>query len=318
MAKSVKGRLPPVDLAVLKNTIKFTRLYHIYCYLYYFTEKVTGHKIDKKKFLKKKGFKPNLQSPVTFSEKLMWKKIHDRNPLMTITADKYKVRDYLKEILGEERAAEILIPLLFVTDKPDKIPFNKLPDKFIVKSNHASGWNMVVDKTVNRSDELIANGKKWLRSSYGLNKNEWAYLDIKPMIVIEELLIDETGNLPKPIKFYMFNGKCKYIRVANNIKNLPSSSYTPEWQYLPLKENGKTGPEVKKPDNLAKMSALAETLAVNFDFVRVDLYSINNKIYFSELTHYPNSAKVKIPYCYDLELGRHYTLIQKYWLNNSG
>jgi hypothetical protein len=206
---------------------------------------------------------------------------------------------------------------LYATDKPEMIPFNDLPYKFIIRSNHASGWNMVVDKEINSPGEVIIKCRKWLNSSYGIVKNEWAYINIKPMVVIEELLVDASGDLPKNIKFYMFHRKCKYVRISNNHKNLPSSSYRPDWEYLPLKHDGKTGPEVKKPENYEQMLVLAEMMSQNLDFVRVDFYNINGKIYFSELTHYPNSAKVKIPYCFDLELGQYLALERNYWLHAS-
>ncbi len=303
-------------LRTFKKKLRQYRYYPLYGYAFNLKEKLTGYPKEKFVFFKKKGFKPNLNNPLTFSEKLMWKKIYDLNPLLTITADKYRVRGYLKEVLGPGGAAEILIPLLFATDRPETIPYEDLPDKFIVKANHASGWNMVVDKKVNCKEEVINNCRKWLKMCYGLLNNEWAYVKIKPKVVIEKLLYDEEGNLPNNIKFYMFHGCCRYVRIANNLKDLPSSSYTPDWQYLPLLENGKRGPEVKKPVNYEKMLFLAETLSADFEFVRVDLYNLNGKIYFGELTHSPNNARLKIPYCLDLELGQYLNLIPNYWKKN--
>lgn len=276
-------------------------------------EKYTGFPREKKRFLQKKGYKPNLTEPLTLSEKLMWKKIHDRNPILPVTADKFRARSYLEEVLGPDRAAEILIPLLYATDRPETIPYEELPDRFIVKANHASGFNMVVDKKVNRKEEVINCCRGWLKMYYGLYKNEWAYVNIKPMVIIEKLLLDQEGSLPKNYKFFMFHRNCRYIRIANNLKDLPSSSYTPEWHYLPLLEKGKKGPEVERPKRLEEMLDLARTLSNHLDFVRVDLYYLGDKIFFSELTHYPNSAKLKIPYCLDLELGQYLNLAPGYW-----
>jgi len=304
-------------LRTLKKKLRRYRYYRFYGYTFNLIEKLTGYPQEKHNFLQKKGYKPNLTNPMTFSEKVMWKKIFDWNPILPVAADKYRVRGYLEEVLGPDGAAEILIPLLYATDQPESIPYEDLPDQFIVKANHASGWNMVVNKKFNRKREVINNCRKWLKLCYGLFNNEWAYVGIKPMVVIEELLFDEEGNLPKNIKFYMFHGSCRYVRIANNLKDLPSSSYTPDWQYLPLLEKGKRGPELKKPVNYEKMLVLAETLSADFDFVRVDLYNLSGKIYFGELTHYPNNARVKIPYCFDLELGQYLNLTPNYWQKNN-
>jgi len=111
----------------------------------YFLNKIYDYQFTKIRFYKKVGYPLNLKDPQSFHEKIIWKKIYDRNPLLPVTADKYRVRSYIKEILGEDKAKDLLIPLFHVTDKPETIPFEKFPSAFIVKPNHASGLKIIVE-----------------------------------------------------------------------------------------------------------------------------------------------------------------------------
>ena len=275
----------------------------LYEYYYFFIDRLLDYRAEKQRFFKAKGYKLNLDNPVTFSEKIVWKKLFDRNPLLVPTSDKYAVRFYLEQKLGPQKAKELLIPLLYVTDNPKTIPFENLTDSYILKANHASGWNLVVKNKNSTKKEILFHCQRWLNTPYGLRKNEWAYSKIKPRIVIEELLTDDEGRIPKDFKFYMFHGKCGYIRVNFDRFESPSSSaFTPEWRLLRITK--RQGPVIEKPLNYEFMLSLAEELSQDFDFVRVDLYNLNGKIYFGELTHYPRSGRTGIPYSYDLELGR--------------
>ncbi|MBN2395652.1 MAG: glycosyl transferase, partial [Candidatus Atribacteria bacterium] len=114
-------------------------------YLFYFINKITRCQLEKISFYKHFGYPLNLKKPKSFNEKIAWKKVYDRNPLLPITADKYEVRSYLKEVLGEQKAKEILIPMWYVTDQPETIPFESLPPDFIIKPNHASGKSIVIE-----------------------------------------------------------------------------------------------------------------------------------------------------------------------------
>lgn len=301
-------------LKVVYRKSRILRL--LYEYYFYFIDRLIGYRAEKKNFLKAKGYYPNLEKPLSFSEKIIWKKINDRNPLLPVTADKYGVRFYLEEILGTQTAAEILIPLLHVTAKPDTIPFDRLPTSYIVKANHGSGWNLIVENNNKSKAEILAHCRLWLTTPYGLRKNEWAYLNIKRKIVIEELLRDEEGKSPKDFRFYMFHGQCRYIRVSIDRFGIPAnSSFTPDWTFLPMARNlKKQGPTLVKPKNYESMLSLAEKLSQPFDFVRVDLYNINGKIYFGELTHYPRSGQTDIPESFDSELGQYWNLKPQYWL----
>lgn len=289
----------------------------IYKNTYANVDRMSGFSLQKRKFYKKHGYPLNINSPQTFSEKVIWKKIFDRNPLLPITADKYQVREFITEKLGIEKAQQILIPLLFVTSNPKEIPFESLPKRYIIKSNFGSGQNLIVnDKTNIAKEEIIGLCQKWLKKSYGVTYHEWAYQQIERKIVIEELLVDEKGEIPKDFKFFVFRGKCEMVQVdSDRFKELERTLYSRDWEPLPVKLKRKQGDFIEKPNNYEVMLDLAEKLGETFDFVRVDFYSIGNKVYFGELTHYPASGMGKFtPKSYDIELGKKWDIIPNYWM----
>lgn len=296
-------------------------MYNTLVNLVYYLNKITNYSLEKYKFYKSLGYKLNLKNPKSFNEKITWKKINDRNPLLPITADKYRVRQYIKDILGEKEANEILIPLLYVGDDPKKIPFEDLPDEYIIKANHNSGPNFIKRKNdkINKK-EIILIFKKQLKKSYGTEKNEWAYQKIPRKIIIEKLLIDENGKIPKDYKFHMNHNQCEFVRVFSDRQtNLSAVTYDENWNFLPnIKINNiPIGVLTAKPPNFKKMLEIAKKLSKKFDYIRVDLYTINNKIYFGELTHYPGSGRAKIePRLFDFKLGDKWKLDPNYYKNH--
>ena len=303
---------------IKSNHFLFIVFKTIRSYSFYFLNRICNYKLEKIRFYKNLGYELNLKNPKSFNEKIVWKKINDRNPLLPITADKYKVRSYIKEVLGEEKAKEILIPLLYVTDQPETIPFETLPSDFIVKPNHASGLKIMVENSHFNKKEMIKTCKKWLKTPYGLEKLEWAYQPIKRKIIIEKLLLDDEGNIPKDFKFHIFHGKCKLVLVSfNRMHNLSKSFFDEKWNFLSVKRPPfPQRLKIKKPKNYEIMLELAEKLAEAFDHVRVDLYNLNGKIYFGELTHYWGSGTVKYePSSFDFELGKYWKIEPKYWKN---
>lgn len=279
-------------------------------------EHLNGFKKEKRIFLKRLHYPLDLRHPKTFNEKIIWKKVYDRNPLLPITADKYRVREYIRHVLGKKQAANILIPLYATSTNPDTIDFRALPESYIIKTNHASQTNIFVQKngSVDKND-IKDRLKKWLKKPYGLFNHEWSYIDIKPMIIIEKLLTDNANRLPIDFKFFIFHGKCHYIFVYTNRKEKISCSiFDTAWQKQPIAWKDSVGPKVEKPDNLAEMIEIAETLSSPFDFVRVDLYSFEDNIYFSELTHYPASGHMEMqPREFDISLGKLWELERNYW-----
>jgi hypothetical protein len=303
---------------IKNNNFLFIVLINIRAYVIYFLNKISNYQLEKIKFYKELGYQLNLKDPKSYNEKIVWKKIYDRSPLLPITADKYQVRSYLKKVLGEEKAKEILIPLWYVTDKPETIPFERLPSAFMVKPNHTSGRNIIVENGHFNQKEIIKTCRRWLKTPYGLEKLEWAYQPIKRKIIIEKLLYDYDGSIPKRFKFHMLHGKCKLVQVMFGESNNPSASYFDgKWDFLSVKQSTRPqGPKIKKPKNYEIMLELAEKLSKPFDYVRVDLYNLNGKVYFGELTSYPGSGLSKYEYqSFDFELGKHWTIKSKYWVD---
>lgn len=280
-------------------------------------ERLTGYQNMKRVFFERTGYELDLKNPISFNQKICWKKIYDRNPLLPIIADKYRVREYLKDALGKEDAEKILIPLLYVTGDPRTIPFDRLPDEYIIKANHGSGeeFRLVVTdgKKVDRK-YVIGRCSSMLTRPYGALWHEWAYQKIKRKIVVETLLRDKNGDIPHDYKFFIFHGKCQMIEVIDETHALDRN-----WNSLDAGWKDNVGGKeryTKKPENLEEMVNLAELLGSPFDFIRVDLYSVDGRIFFGELTNYPASGIDQFnPTSFDFELGFKWTLTPKYWKN---
>jgi len=244
-----------------------------------------------------------------------------------------------KNVLGEKEAAKVLVPLLYVTNKPETIPFNDLPEEYFIKANHASGWYVLAGSIEEHKkytifyngnttalndckktrNEIIANCRNWLSLPYSFHAYEWAYQKIKRKIVIEKLLRDINGKMPADYKFIVFHGKCQLIQVVDDkYLNMKKAWYTPEWKFLTFIGHAKQNVHMKRPKNLKSMIAFAELLGKPFDFIRVDLYSVDNHIYFGELTSYPLSGRIPFnPASYDFELGSKWKIIPGYWKSAS-
>ncbi len=293
----------------------------IYADLKFHADRIQGFKNLRALFKKSLGYELNLHAPESYNEKIVWKKIYDRNPLLTLTADKYEVRSYVGEVLGNREAGKILIPLYHVTDNPADIPFEELPETFVIKPNHGSKMHLIVKNNEKTSNaELIQICRDWLKFNYGFYQYEWAYRNIKRKIIVEQLLQEEDGSLPVDYKLYCFHGNCKYIRVSKNRfgKSDISAYFDPEWNFFPVCNPGYPAAKdpFKKPENLRDIIILSEKLSEKFDSVRVDLFNCNNRIYFGELTHYDASGMGRYePESFDFEMGAHWKVQKKYWLN---
>lgn len=272
--------------------------------------------IPKKIFLKMKyqgifGKDLCLKNPQTLNEKLQWKKIYDKKEIYTLCADKYNVRDFIKKKIG----GKYLIPLILSTNNPSKIDFNKIKIPFIIKTSHGSGQNIIIkDKEDFNEKEIIRKCKKWLKINYYYAGKEWQYKNIKPRILIEKLLLDEKGQIPKDYKFHCFNGKVEFIQVdTDRFWDHKRSFFNTSWKLLPFTWCGKKGNKpvykinknINRPENLNKMIKIAEKLSKDFDYVRVDLYSVRNRIYFGELTfHHGAGFESFFPQKYDEIFGK--------------
>ncbi|MEN8716906.1 MAG: ATP-grasp fold amidoligase family protein [Verrucomicrobiales bacterium] len=232
------------------------------------------------------GVDPNLSNPSTFNEKLQWRKLHDRNPLMITCADKFGVRGWVKDTVGEE----FLIPLLATVDNADEIPWDTLPEAFVIKAAHGSGWNHIVfNKNDCDREKIVKDCRLWLETNYYYSLREWHYKDIKPRLVIEELLLTKAGVVPEDYKFHCFRSKGELktliqVDVARFQKHR-RCFYDVDWQKLPFTVGFQLYEgDVPEPAQLKEMLELATKLSEPFGYVRVDLYNLDGRIYFAELT----------------------------------
>ena len=250
--------------------------------------------ISKKEYVKLQyryitGHKLNLDNPIRYTEKLQYLRLYTypKDDRVIQCAGRVGVREYLKEHGYED----YLINCLGIYDSYDEIDFDTLPDKFAMKCTHGSQMNYICfDKSKMDHKALRKQFNKWLKTNYGKKTVEMHYSTIKPQIIIEELLL-ENGKLPTEYKIHVFNGKAKYLYVvtSRNI-DIRYNNYYIDWkEFDGAQFNGwkKTDYPLEKPENFQDMAVLSENLAKNFPFVRVDLYSVNGKIYFSELTFTP-------------------------------
>ena len=260
-------------------------------------------KIQYKNFI---GKKLNLKFPETFNEKLQWLKLYDRNPKYTQMVDKYEVRKYIVETIGEE----YLIPLLGVYDSFDEIDFDSLPNQFVLKPNHTSGDIYICrDKSQIDLCDLKRQVNMWLKRKYYWVHREWPYKNIKPRIICEKYMVDESGMELKDYKFMCFNGevKCSFVCLnRNSSTGLNVDFYDMDWKPMPFKRHYPNSDTIiSKPKNFDKMVKFAEKLSKDIPFVRVDFYETNGQLYFGELTFYPGSGFEEFtPEKYDYLLGR--------------
>ena len=289
-------------------------------YIFLTGEFLFGHPHLKKKFYSKLGYELDLNNPKSLNQKICWKKVNDRNPLIPLTSDKYRVRKYIKMILGEEEANKLLVPLLFVTDKPETIPFDELPDEYIIKANYGSGKNIIINNSCQLNKiEIISQCKHWLKEPYPIKRHTWTYQNVKRKIIIEKLLRDENGNIPADYKFNIFHGKCEFIYViTDRYEDKKISYYDSNWNYLNITSKENKGNILPPPKCLDRMIEVAEILGSDFDYVRVDLYEVNNAIYFGEFTHYPSGGYALFnPQSFDFEMGTKLRLKKSYWKNKN-
>lgn len=247
----------------------------------------------KLKYKCKTGKKLNLNNAETFNEKLQWLKLYDRNPLYSLLVNKYEVRNYIKETIGEK----YLIPLLGCWNCAEQIDFRQLPDRFVLKSTHDSGGVYIVDGNTFDSQE---KAKAFLTSRMKMNyykiSREWPYKNCRRMIIAEKMMTDESGVELKDYKLFCFNGQVELIQVDfDRFHNHRRNLYTRDWTYIDesIEYPNDSNVKIAKPAVLDEMLMLASKLSAGMPHVRVDLYVINNNIYFGELTFYHGSGYEK-------------------------
>lgn len=254
----------------------------------------------------------NLDKPTTFNEKLQWLKLYDRNPLYTKLVDKYEVRRYIAETIGEE----YLIPLYGVWDHVDEIDFDSLPNQFVLKCTHDSGSVIICDDKSkfdkNKAKKKLKKAQKFNFFYYG---REWPYKNVRPRIIAEAYISDANGEL-NDYKLMCFNGKVKCSFVCSERytgKGLHVTFFDCDWNVMPFERSHPSAKEgFPRPTQYEKMVKLAQVLAREIPFVRVDFYEIDGQIFFGEMTFYPGcGCKAFQPESWDGELGSWIALPEK-------
>jgi hypothetical protein len=262
------------------------------------------------KYAIKLGKRLNLKNLKTYNEKIQWLKLYDHNPIYPILADKYLVREYVKNAIGED----YLIPLLGVYNSYDEIDFDVLPDKFVLKPNHTSG-NVFICKDKSKIDktslERIIN--KWLNRKYFWEHREWSYKDIKPRILCEKYMVDESGTELKDYKYFCFDGIPKSMFVATDRStDTRFDFYDMEFNHLPFMQHYQNSDHlITKPSKFNEMMHVSSLLSKDIPHVRIDLYEVFGRIYFGEFTFYHFSGyEIFEPSEYDEMFGSWLTLPQ--------
>jgi len=253
-----------------------------------------------------------------FAWKVRWRMKYDRNPLFPILSDKYKVKEYAKQ-LGIKTAK-----LLYVTNNPEDIPFDKLPNNYFIKANHASQWNIacidsklfmfeygadIIDNNGNLLPSKVTNKrkltiektislcKKWLKTDY--SPEEWGYQPIERKIIIEEKLESSDLKDLKDYRLFTFNGEVKAISVDSPSHRRYSEAIflDTSWQEFKLTKYKENLPKLKprKPNTLKEMLSIAKKIGNEFDFLRIDLFNTTKGVYLSEITLYPETGDINTP-----------------------
>ena len=251
--------------------------------------------------------KLDLDNPQTFNEKLQWLKLNDRHEEYTQMVDKYEAKKYVANLIGEE----YIIPTLGVYDSFDEIDFDKLPNQFVLKCTHNSGGIIICrDKATLDIAKARKQMKKWLKKNPFWTNREYPYKNVKPRIIAEQYMEDESGYELKDYKFFCFSGDVKYVFVATDRGKVDEETkfdfFDMDWNHLPFTNGHPNNSEpISKPENFEEMKALSCKLSKNMPHVRVDLYNISGKIYFGELTFYHWSGLTPfVPEKWDFEFGK--------------
>ena len=266
----------------------------------------------------------NIKNPETFNEKIQWLKLYDSTPIKTQLTDKYLVRSWIKDKIGEE----YLMPIIGVYNNFQEIDFNNLPNKFVIKCNHGSGYNIIVkDKSKLILNNVKRKLNKWINENFAFKSGfELHYRDIEPKIIIEKYMDDGSSDL-RDYKFHCFDGKPKFLWIDCDRHSVHKRSlYDLKWNQLPYKINThySTCPPQKKPKLLNKLIELSEVLSKGFAYSRIDFYIVYQKIFFSEITFTSSSGLeeikpdyferkissfIKLPkIAYNIDTGEYYNL----------
>lgn len=249
----------------------------------------------------------HLSKPVTFNEKIQWLKIHDRKPLYCKLVDKLTVKSIMSDWIGER----YVIPVIGCWDSDEDIDFDRLPEKFVLKTTHDSGGVIICkDKHELDINEAKKRLKFFLKRNYFWHGREWPYKELQPRIIAEPYLIDESGYELKDYKVFCFSGVPRYIQVDyDRFTDHHRNFYDTNWEYVPFTTLYPTNPErrIEKPKQLEELLTICKIITDKMEkppLVRLDFYIIHDKIYFGEVTFHHGSGTEKFtPESYNVKLG---------------
>ena len=240
----------------------------------------------------KMGYWMNFDNPKTFSEKLQWLKLYNRNPLYTTLVDKYAVKKWVADKIGEDH----VIPMLGVWDNANEIDFESLPDQFVLKTTNGGGGDVVICKDKSKFDrkKAVAHLNKSLKNNIYNNYREWPYKNVRPRIIAEKYMEDESGEL-RDYKVFCFNGTPKIFllykdRYDDKKMTIDFFDEQRNWLNLTHPEFDRSTEKPALPDCFERIFSLAKILSQSIPFVRCDFYIVNGSIYFGEMTFYPTSG----------------------------
>lgn len=243
------------------------------------------------KFRRNLKYWPDLKNPKTFNEKLCWLKLHHRDPMMSIMVDKSEAKKYVAGIIGKE----YIIPTYGVWKRVEDIDFDSLPEKFVMKGTHDSGRVIVCDdkKRLDREEVLNEMRQSLDRDFYAITR-EWPYKNVPRRIIAEQFIQQSDGGLTD-YKFFCFDGHvdCVMVCLDRHIGDTKFYFFDRDWNFLRLNKRGLAAPEgftLPKPEGIGRMFDIASELSQGQPFIRVDLYNIDGRIYFGELTFYPDGG----------------------------
>lgn len=274
------------------------------------------------------------RSPRTFTDKVRYKMLRDRRPLLVTFADKAAVRDHVASIVG----AAYLPRAHAILDDPKDLAAVTLPPAFVIKPTHGSGAVVVVSaqapsdarlpvaeyswvyshvpRPAADREHLVRIGEHWLSQVYGQGPNrEWAYGQVRPRLIVEELLTGPDGAIPDDVKLFVFHGRCWFIQVdSGRFSRRTQDFYDRDWTHLALSGGPPwADPPHRRPARLGELIDIAERLGADTDFVRVDLYVTGDRIVFGELTSYPAGGDSPFdPETFNADFGRPWHVPRRY------
>ncbi len=225
----------------------------------------------------------DLRNPKTFNEWINWYKLNYKNDLMPICVDKVKVDEYV----SSKGLSDILVKKYEIWDSPSQININKLPNSFVIKTNHDSGGVCVCKSKLHYNKNMQKKLKKAFKKDFSNLFREWPYAKVEKKIFAEEYL-SENNKIPCDYKFFCFNGEPKFLYVCTGrgVKTC-FDFFDLEWNHLNIVQHyPNSNNTILKPKNFDRMLDVARILSKDFPFVRVDLYNIDGQIKFGELTFY--------------------------------